>query len=138
MRQSIGIHHRAGDSDLAVSTHGYVAPGEVRYAREKIASALASTGRPILFVRARLEVQSDPAVAKPATVHVTVDARGRLVQVSGSGATMREAIDLTHDRLQKRLRRTAAHWQAIRGRQPSSEPNEWRHAQDRIAPPTES
>ena len=137
MRQQIRTHHPVGKADLAVSTHGEVTPGEVRYAREKIASALASTGRPILFVRARLELQGDPAVAKPATVHATVDVRGRLVQVRGSGATMREAIDLTHDRLQKRLRRTAAHWQAIRGRQPSAEPNEWRHGQDRVFPPVD-
>lgn len=129
MRPEIRTYDPSDESRIAVSTQGPVTPGEIGYAREKIAAALRVTGRPVLFARIRLDVHGDPAVDKPANVHVTVDVGGRPIQVRASAATMRGAADEAHDRLAERLRRSAGHWQAIRGRQPSGEPNEWRHGQ---------
>jgi hypothetical protein len=40
---------------------------------------------------------------------------------------MREAIDILHDRLARRLERMARHWEARRGSRPTAGEHEWRH-----------
>jgi len=118
MRPEIRTYHPPVDTHVTVSTQGDVGPADVEYARDKLGSALRAAGRHVLFVRARLAAVADPAVGRPASVHVTVDLRGHPVQVTSAGATMTEAIDLAHDRLQERLRRAADRRRSARRRVP--------------------
>lgn len=116
MRPEIRAYDPPVDSHVTVSTQGHVTPGEIGYAREKIAAALRPAARRVLFVRARLTNVADPAAGRPASVHVTVDLRGRPLQVTSAGVTMHEAIDLAHDRLRGQLRRLASQRLAARHR----------------------
>lgn len=111
-----------------VQTRGSVPATDVDYLREKVAVVLRQAHEPVLFVRARLAVRADPAVARPAVAQVNVNLNGRLLRAQAVRETCREAVDEVHDRLRERLRRAATDWQAIRGARPLPERREWRHA----------
>ena len=112
-----------------MQTQGDVSAADVDYARDRVEAALRHARDPVLFVRAKLSVLRDPAVARPAIAQVNLNLNGRVVRAQVARETLREAVDEVHDRLRDRLRRFAGDWQAIRGGRPSSgsEGHEWRH-----------
>lgn len=118
-----------------VHTHGPVPHSDVTYARARIRSALKDTRDPVLFVRARLGLQPDPAIARPAIVQVNVDLDGRLVRAQSARPTLREAVDDVHHRLRERLRRTGRDWESIRGSLPQRAEHEWRHGTSPVERP---
>jgi hypothetical protein len=119
----------AGTQSLQVQTvtRGTVPEGAVRFAVQRITSLLGAASEPVLFARVELITTADPAVEKPAIAQVNIDLNGRFVRAQASGETMPEAIKHACDRLRIRLERAARNWAAVRGRQPSPGPGEWRH-----------
>lgn len=118
-----------------VHTHGFVPPSDVAYARAKIRAALKSTRDPVLFVRARLSLQADPAVAQPAVVQVNVDLGGRPIRAQAARPTLREAVDDVYHRLRARVHRAGRDWESIRGSVPRQQAHEWRHGSTSVARP---
>src|SRR5215207_6687427 len=112
---------------VRVSIRGEVPDGTAEYTDTKIIRALRRASEPVLDARVRLTVHRDLAVQRPVTAEANLDLRGRAVRVQVDAPTAREAVDLLDARLRQRLDRMARHWQARRGRMPSTEPNEWRH-----------
>ncbi|MFB9728586.1 HPF/RaiA family ribosome-associated protein [Haloechinothrix salitolerans] len=117
------------DVEVQVVRHGQL-PGADDYAREKIGALLHLAPTPVLFARVRLSKHPDPAVSQPVIAQANLDVNGRLVRAQVTGPTAREAIDRLEARLRHRLERIAEHWEARRGRMPSTEPHEWRHASE--------
>lgn len=120
---------------MQVHTSGDVPGTDLDYARAKVSAALRHAHDPVLFVRAKLALLRDPAVAHPALVQVNVNLNGRLVRVQAAARTLREATDAAQSRLRLRLDRAAGNWEAIRGRRPVPHPHEWRHESVRERPP---
>lgn len=112
--------------DIDVTTHGQL-PGAADYARDKIGALGPLTHEPVLHARVKLTRHPDPAIDRPVIAQANLNVNGRLVRAQVDGATAREAIDLLESRLRRRLERIAEHWEALRGRTPTSSPHEWRH-----------
>jgi len=87
-------------------THGIVPETARELAVAKVRSVLGHVTRPVLSARVTLTMSADPAVARPAAVHATIDVNGRIVRAEAAGRTMRDAIVLMADRLRARLCRT--------------------------------
>lgn len=102
--------------DVVVSRRGPVPANAVAYARARIAAALRHAPAPVLWIRASLIEASDPAVTRPAIGHVNLDLNGRFVRVEVAAETWREAIDLLHNRLVRRLDTIEPEWQQRRPR----------------------
>ncbi|MFC4950732.1 HPF/RaiA family ribosome-associated protein [Pseudonocardia sp. GCM10023141] len=96
--------------DIVVELRGGIADDLADYARPKIATVLAHTGRPALHTRLHVIRHHDPARSHPVTARVTVDLDGQPIHVSTDATTPREAVDLLVDRLGRRLERVATHW----------------------------
>jgi ribosome-associated translation inhibitor RaiA len=114
--------------DLVVEVRGSVPGDAAEYARTRIAALARHAHEPVLSARAKLTEAADPAVASPAIAQANLDLNGRLVRAHVAAATMREAIDLLHDRLARRLERMARHWEARRGGRPTPGEHGWRHS----------
>ena len=116
---------RPARPDTVVELRGGVAEDLVDYARRKVASALAHTGRPVLHSRVRVTRHGDPARERPVVAQVNIDLNGRPVRVQVEATTPREAVDLLVDRLTHRLERVGGSWEARRGKTFEAEPHEW-------------
>jgi ribosome-associated translation inhibitor RaiA len=110
-----------------LQTQGGVSAADLDYAHDKVSAVLRHARDPVLFVRGKLTVLPDPAVARPAVAQVNVNLNGRVLRVQAARETLREAVDEVRDRLADRLDRSAGDWEAIRGSRPVAEPHEWRH-----------
>lgn len=108
-------------------------PGADEYARTKIGALDRLTGEPILHARVKLAERGNPAVPHPVIAQANLDVNGQLVRAQVEGFTAREAIDRLAERLRRRMKRIEGHWQAVRGRMPTDDPNEWR----RLSEPTD-
>lgn len=104
----------ADPAPAVVELAGGIADDLVAYARRKIATVLARTGRPVPYSRLRVERHADPARQRPVTAHASVDLDGRPVHVEVAATKPREAVDLLLDRLAHRLEREARGWSAHR------------------------
>jgi len=115
-----------------VQVSGDHTPDIADYAERRVRSVLRYAHQPVLHARVRLTRHHDPAVSRPVTAQSNLDVNGRLVRAQVVARTAQEAVDQLHDRLRQRLRhvqeRVAGHWEARRGRMPTAEPHEWRHA----------
>jgi hypothetical protein len=85
----------------------------------------------VLSARVRLTRHGDPAVSRPVVAQGNLDVNGRVVRAQAVGDSADEAIDRLEARLRTQLGRLAEHWEARRGRAPSSAPHEWRHQSER-------
>ena len=115
---------------VVVETRGRVPADAVGYARSRIATLTRHAHEPILHARAKLTQAGDPAVPRRAIAQANLDLNGRLVRAHVAAPTMREAIDLLHDRLVRQLEQLAQHWEARRGGQPTAGEHEWRHGEE--------
>jgi hypothetical protein len=97
---------------------GEVPAWTVDYARTKTAALAARVREPILFARVKLTQGRDPAVRRPALAQATLDVGGRPARAQAAAPTMREAVDLLLDRLQRRLAEADQRWEARRGATP--------------------
>jgi ribosome-associated translation inhibitor RaiA len=114
-------------ADIEIVVRGDLPDSVVEYARNKITMLCERLDERVLSARVRLTHQPDPAVGRPMRAQANLDVNGRLVRAQVAATTGSEAVDLLVDRLRRRLRRLAQHWEAQRGRRPSPEPQEWRH-----------
>lgn len=113
---------------VEVTVRGQLPPGAAEYAREKVGKLIRLAPEPVLFARARLTRDGNPAVPRPVVAQANLDVNGRLVRAQADAPTVEEAIDLLEAKLRRQLERVAQHWEARRGRMPSPEPHEWRHS----------
>lgn len=114
--------------DLVLQVHGPVWADAADYLRGKLAAVAEHAHQPILHIRVRLTEAGDPAVSRPAIAQANLDLNGRLLRAHVAAPTMREAIDLLHDRLVRRLDHLALNWESHRGDEPMAPAeHEWRH-----------
>jgi ribosome-associated translation inhibitor RaiA len=114
-------------ASVEVSSSGRVTRQDRAHARDKIARALRVAPRPVLRATARLWVDANPSLERPAIVKVRADMGGRVVRSHVAATNMRDAIDLAEHRLRRQLADLAA---ADRDRVRTSAvppPGEWRH-----------
>jgi ribosome-associated translation inhibitor RaiA len=112
--------------EVQVSVQGLPA-AMADYARQKVSALFGQTHRPVLFARVRLTRHGNPALERPIVAQGNLDINGRLIRAQVAAATMTEAVDALEARLRSRLERSAAHWQARRGRHDQPDPHEWRY-----------
>lgn len=103
----------ASPVNVDVTTRGNL-PGADEYARTKIEDLRRFLHRPLLHAHVKLTRHGDPALERPVVAQANLDVDGRLVRAEAEGETARDAIDRLGERLQRRLRRAADHWQARR------------------------
>ena len=75
-----------------------------------------SKGEPVLFVRLRLTVATDPARERPALAQASVDINGDVLHAHVTGHELREAADLLQRRLLDQLEQRVSHRRARRRR----------------------
>jgi adenosine/AMP kinase len=84
--------------ELAVPVHvtarGQVSERARHAAEEKLAKLARLAPRPVLFARATLVREADPALERPAIAKATMDVSGRIVRAHVAAPEMSEAIDL--------------------------------------------
>jgi ribosome-associated translation inhibitor RaiA len=83
--------------------------------------------RPVLFARATLVREADPALERPATAKAALDVGGRIVRAHVAAPEMSEAIDLLAERLRGRLAELTRRETARRREPGIAEPGRWRH-----------
>lgn len=115
---------------VQVQLRGAVPTDAAEYARSKIGAIAEHTRERILHARAKLTEAADPAVARPSMAQANIDLNGRAVRAHVAAETMHEAIDLLDERLRRRMRRMAQHWEARRGGVSSTAEHEWRHGDE--------
>lgn len=102
---------------VVVVSRGPVPLGAINYARRKVNRVIEQASRPVLFARVTLQRHADPARELPALVEVSLDVEGRIVRAHREAHDFREAIDLTQERLQDRLKHLADHRRSrVRGK----------------------
>lgn len=105
------------------------------YAEKRIRAALRVVRRPVLHARVRITRRPDPSLERPVVASVNVDVDGRVLRAQVAAPSAHEAVDLLHDRLQRRLRhdleRAVGHWEDRRPRYDQRHPHEWRHGDER-------
>ena len=78
-------------AELHVSTTGPV-PGDAPDSfRQHLGAVLDTIDDPVLFVRGKIDLATDPAVAQPARAAITVDVNGSVIRAHGRGASLQEA-----------------------------------------------
>ncbi len=107
--------HPVEPVDVETVTHGRFSPGLIGYARRKVVAVAGHSPKPIRHARITLSRASDPAASRPAHVSATLDLDGHVVRAHAAAATLREAVDALHDRLDHRLSRATEHREARRG-----------------------
>ncbi|MFG1946436.1 sigma 54 modulation/S30EA ribosomal C-terminal domain-containing protein [Nonomuraea sp. NPDC048826] len=103
-------------ADVRVETRGPVRHGAVEHARQAVAGLALLAHEPVLFARIKLTAPGGPDVKRPYTAQANLDVNGRLIRAQAAGPSMYQALDLLEDRIRTRLRRTARHWEELRGR----------------------
>lgn len=99
--------NEAARPEVTVHATGPVTRTERAYAASKITQLLRIAPGPVLFAKADLVVETDPARERPAIVKAELDVNGRLVRAHFAAATMFAAVDLVEARLRQRLERLA-------------------------------
>jgi len=112
---------------IVLATAGDVGDEDKRYASERILALARHVGGPILFARAKLTRESDPARPRPAQAQVTLDLNGEPVRAHVAAHSMHEAVDLVQQRLRDRLEHAARRHAPTRELGVPPQPGEWRH-----------
>lgn len=99
--------------NVDVTTRGNL-PGADEYARNKIEDLERFSHRPLLHAHVKLTRHADPALERPVIAQANLDVDGRLVRAQAEGENARDAIDRLGERLRRRLRRAADHFEARR------------------------
>lgn len=105
--------------DVEVTTRGQL-PGAADYAKEKISSLDRFAHRPVRHAHVKLTRHGEPSQERPVIAQANLNLDGTLIRAQAQGDTAREAIDRLDDRLRRRLRRAAEHWEARRAGRPAT------------------
>jgi ribosome-associated translation inhibitor RaiA len=89
--------------DPTVVVRGDVGDQLVAHARNHLLAIIEHASLPVLAAELRLEHRADPARERPFYAEMTVDLDGGTVRAHRNAPTMREAIDRTAARLQRRV-----------------------------------
>ena len=130
-RRALGLERPgspAGAPELAVSSHGRVPAWARAEVEEKLAKLARFAPRPVLFGRARLTHEEDPALERPETITASMDASGQIVRAHVAAASMADAIDLLEQRLRRVLGELSEREEAGRHESGVPQPGTWRHA----------
>jgi hypothetical protein len=116
---------------VQVQITGDTTPGIAGYAEQRLRKLFDVVRFPVLHARIRVIRHLDPARALPVVAQANLDVDGRFVRAQLSARTAREAVDLLHDRLRRRLQhlleRTEGNWEDRRARRSAADEHEWRH-----------
>jgi hypothetical protein len=113
--------------EITVIAHGDISAEEIEYARDRVRTVLAKIDEPVLLVRVKLTLASDPARARPAVAQALLDVKGDLVRAHVAAETAHVATDLLQRRLLDKLDHRSQRRKALRKRRGVPEPGEWRH-----------
>ena len=86
-----------------IVVRGDVSDEMIEYARDRVRGVVAHASAAVLDVELRLDSHSDPARDRPNHVEVMIDLDGTPVRAHRSAPSMTEAIDLTTERLRRRV-----------------------------------
>jgi hypothetical protein len=121
-------------TSIQVQVIGDTTPAIDAYAERRLREVMGDTHFPVPHARIRVTRYPDPALPRPVVAQANLDVDGRLVRAQLSAPTAREAIDLLHDRLRRRLQhvvqRTEGTWEDRRPRTTAHEEHEWRHGDE--------
>lgn len=102
-------------------------PESVRDDSASIMARLAGKApRPVLFTRVKVRVDPDRDPDEEAVVQGTMDISGSIIRAQVAAPTPRDALNVLHDRLNRRLRRLAERRQTAQKRPPQTPEGEWR------------
>lgn len=113
--------------EITVITHGGVSDEEIEYSRDRLQSVLAKIKEPVLLVRVKLTIASDPARTRPVIAQALLDVNGDLVRAQVAAETPHVAADLLTRRLRDKLEHRSQRRRALRKRRGVPEAGEWRH-----------
>lgn len=117
----------AGGVPVALVAKGDVGDQAKAQVRAEVVRALRRLDEPVLFARATLTVEPDPARERPAVAGATLDVDGDLVRAEVAAPTFPEAIDRLGKRLVDRLEHRARQRERLHRSAGLAEPGEWRH-----------
>lgn len=128
----LGLDQRStpvGEAALSVrvTARGPVGKRDREAAEKALAQLVRFAPRRLLFARAILVKQQDPAVARRAFARGTLDASGEIIRAHATAPRMSEAIDLLADRLRGRLTELGERKRARRREPGVAGPGRWRH-----------
>lgn len=117
------------DTTIEVSHRGDVDPGLTKVLVDKVLHVADRAREPVRHIEARLVLEPNPAMSRPAVAECTLDLDGQIVRAHVAAPTLTESIDVLVDRLDRRVRRREdrRHRLAERHRTGDSGPGEWRH-----------
>lgn len=121
--------------EVVVEKHGHVPPSSDELARACMAEVIGHAHEPVLFVRVKLTVGTNPALERPSLAQANLDLNGRVVRAQAAAGDMHDALEMLKHRLIERVERMALDWSARRGRVPQDGVHEWRHGQQPSARP---
>lgn len=102
-------------------------PDNVRAESEAMVARLARKApRPILFARVKVTVDPERHPDEEAIVQATMDISGSIIRAQVAAPTPRDALNVLHDRLDRRQRRVSERRQTATKRPPQTLEGEWR------------
>ncbi|MBW3666618.1 MAG: sigma 54 modulation/S30EA ribosomal C-terminal domain-containing protein [Actinobacteria bacterium] len=102
-------------------------PDHVRADSEEMVSRLARKApRPVLFARVKVIVDPDRDPDEETIAQGTMDISGSIIRAQVAAPAPRDALNVLHDRLDRRLRRLAERRQTAEKRPPRTPEGEWR------------
>lgn len=117
---------------LAVTAGDGVSDAMVAYAVDKLTHLAGHESAPILFGEVKLDLETNPAIERPARAEAVLDVNGDPIRAHVAAHDLPEAIDLLEDRLARRLDRHRRRGPDRARRLHHQEDHEWRHGD----PPT--
>lgn len=102
-------------------------PDQVRSAAEEMVARLRQKSpRPVIFARVKVIVDPDRHPDEEAIAQGTLDVSGSIIRAQVAAPSPRDALNVLHDRLERRLRRLSERRQTAQERPPQTEDGEWR------------
>lgn len=102
-------------------------PDQVRDQSASLMSRLArKTPRPVLFTRVKVLLDPNRDPDEEAVIQGTMDISGSIIRAQVAAPNPRDALNVLHDRLDRRLRRLAERRQTAEKRPPRTPEGEWR------------
>lgn len=108
--------------EIEIVIHGRSAAARKRF-RVALARAVASSCRPVVFVRGTLERERNPAAKEPVHAEAVVDLGESEVRAHATARTQTEAINLLVHRLRRALREQRSRQLSMRRRPSRDRPS---------------
>lgn len=106
---------------------GSISEDELLYALDRLGILVDKIDEPVLLVRVKLGLATDPARERPAIAKALLDVNGDLIRAHVAAETPQLAVDLLQQRLRDKLEHRSQRRIALRKRHRVPAPGEWRH-----------